>query len=67
MEKSIFKSKTVIVNLIAVVAMILSHWGIILPEGLTAEIMTTLPLANIVLRMITKDKVVLFPKGGTND
>lgn len=63
--KSVFKSKTVIVNLIAVLAMCLSHWGVVIPEDMVAEIGAALPLLNLALRMVTKDSVSLFHANGS--
>lgn len=58
--KSIFKSKTMIANAVGLLMIALSHWGVVVPEGLEVEIGASLPLINLVLRMVTKDKVTLF-------
>ena len=63
--KSIIKSKTVGANaLVALVFGLLEAFGISVPQSVYEGAIILLPVLNIGLRAITKDKVALFPSTG---
>ena len=60
-KKSIFKSKTAIVNAIVLAGSFIPSVGEFVQQNPTA-ILTLVGALNIVLRLVTKEKVVLLPK-----
>lgn len=64
MTKTIFKSKTAAVSLITTVAGVLAQFypqvGEFVAER-SAEILVALGMVSLILRLITKNKVTLFP------
>lgn len=60
-SKSIFKSKTAIVNALVALAGFIPGVGSWVSENPTATV-TLIGAVNIILRLVTKSKVVLFDK-----
>lgn len=58
-EKSVFKSKTLWANLILAIIAFIPSVRVVVTEEVLLQVMVGL---NIFLRVVTKDKVVLFEK-----